>query len=170
MKKAVFLLMVFTILSGCASMSPEECKTANWYQVGYLDGHYGNNPNIIGSYAEDCAEVGISPDREKWQQGFDNGTLIYCSPDNGYTVGAEGREYHGVCSSNLFLQNYQLGRQEYERKQRIEELDRQIADIDIQLANKPDKEKKQYLEENRKRLVRERSDLLTPTVNFNLNF
>lgn len=170
MKRTIIPLTLLTALAGCTSMSPEECKTANWYQVGYQDGLNGHNPNLINNYAEDCGEVGISADNAAWQQGFNNGALIYCSPDNGYSVGVEGREYYGVCSSNLFLENYQLGRQEYERKQRIEELDKQISDIDFQLNNKPAKDTKKYLEEKRKRLVRERSDLLTPTYNFNLNF
>ncbi|MDF5637928.1 DNA repair protein, partial [Vibrio parahaemolyticus] len=33
MKRALIPLALLTLLSGCASMSPDECKTANWYNV-----------------------------------------------------------------------------------------------------------------------------------------
>ncbi len=170
MKRALLPLTLITLLSGCASMSPEECKTADWYNVGYQNGLNGNPPSIINSYTEDCNEAGVTPNRAQWKEGFDKGTIIYCSPDNGYTVGCEGREYYGVCSNKQFLENYQLGRQEYQRQQRIQQIDTEISVIDNQLDNNPDKENAKRLKEKRKRLADERSQLLTPTINFNLNF
>ncbi|WJT10007.1 DUF2799 domain-containing protein [Vibrio harveyi] len=170
MKRALIPLAVLTLLSGCASMSPDECKTADWYRVGYKDGQEGNNPSIINSYAEDCGEAGVTPDREQWKEGFDKGTILYCSPDNGYTVGIEGKEYYGVCSNKQFIENYQLGYQEYQRQQRIQEIDNEISIIDNQLDNNPDKDNAKRLKEKRKRLADERSNLLSPTINFNLNF
>lgn len=170
MKRALIPLALLTLLSGCASMSPDECKTANWYKVGYQDGRDGNDPNVINSYTEDCGEAGVTPDRAKWKEGFDKGTIQYCSPDNGYTVGIEGKEYYGVCSSKEFIENYQLGHQEYQRQQRIQEIDTEISVIDNQLDNNPDKDNAKRLKEKRKRLADERSDLLSPTINLNLNF
>ena len=170
MKRALLPLTLITLLSGCASMSPEECKTADWYNVGYQNGLNGNAPSIINSYTEDCNEAGVTPNRAQWKEGFDKGTIIYCSPDNGYTLGSEGREYYGVCSNKQFLENYQLGRQEYQRQQRIQQIDTEISVIDNQLDNNPDKENAKRLKEKRKRLADERSQLLTPTINFNLNF
>lgn len=170
MKRAPIPFALITLLSGCASMSPEECKTADWYKVGYQNGLNGNAPSIINSYTKDCNEAGVTPNRTQWKKGFDNGTIIYCSPDNGYTVGREGREYYGVCSNKRFLENYQLGRQEYQRKQRIQQLDTEISLIDNQLANNPDEKKAKSLKEKRKKLVGERSQLLTPAINFNVSF
>lgn len=170
MKRALLPLTLITLLSGCASMSPEECKTADWYNVGYQNGLNGKSPSIINSYTEDCNEAGVIPSRTRWREGFDKGTIIYCSPHNGYTVGSEGREYYGVCSNKQFLENYQLGRQEYQRQQRIQQIDTEISVIDNQLDNNPDKENAKRLKEKRKRLADERSQLLTPTINFNLNF
>ncbi|MEF1338715.1 DUF2799 domain-containing protein, partial [Vibrio rotiferianus] len=77
MKRALIPLALLTLLSGCTSMSPDECKTANWYKVGYQDGREGDNPSIINSYTEDCSEAGVTPDRKEWQEGFDKGTILY---------------------------------------------------------------------------------------------
>ncbi|MGF1784652.1 DUF2799 domain-containing protein [Photobacterium swingsii] len=170
MKRALLPITVLTLLSGCASMSPDECKTADWYQVGYQDGVNGNNPSIINDYSKDCAEAGVSADHARWKEGFDKGTILYCSPDNGYQVGIAGKEYYGVCQSEQFVKNYQLGHQQYQVQQRINEIDTQINVIDNQLNNKPDKDTAQRLRKDRKALTEERSDLLTPNINFNLHF
>ncbi|OOF08321.1 DNA repair protein [Salinivibrio sp. PR5] len=170
MKRALLTFTLTTLLSGCTSMSPEECKTADWYNVGYQNGLNGNAPGIIHSYTEDCKKSGVTPNLAQWIEGFDDGTIIYCSPDNGYTVGREGRDYYGVCSSKQFLENYQLGRQEYQRQQRIQKIDTEISFIDNQLANNSDKKNAKQLKEKRKRLENERSQLLTPAINFNFSF
>ncbi len=46
-------------LSGCSSMSIEECNNADWYQVGYSDGLNGNSPKMIDSYISDCSEAAV---------------------------------------------------------------------------------------------------------------
>lgn len=170
MKQALLPLSILTLLSGCASMSPDECKTADWYQVGYQDGQQGKNPNIINDYSKDCAEAGVTADHARWKEGFTKGTILYCSPDNGYQVGLAGKEYYGVCDSKQFVDNYQLGHQQYQVQQRLQEIDNQISVIDGQLSNKPDKDTADRLREQRRALAEERADLLRPDINFNLHF
>ncbi|KGK14402.1 DUF2799 domain-containing protein [Vibrio navarrensis] len=161
-------------LSACTTMSPDECRVANWQQIGYRDGQNGNDPSIIQRYSQDCAEAGVVADSDLWRKGFQQGTVLYCSPDNGYRVGKQGREYYGVCESEQFLNNYQLGRQEYLVQQRIAEIDRQIADIDRQMNSlkdsDKDKQKRNVLQSKRRDLVRERSSLLSPSYNINFSF
>ncbi len=57
-------------LSGCSSMSIEECNNADWYQVGYSDGLSGHSPKMIDSYISDCNEAAVFPDREQWLKGL----------------------------------------------------------------------------------------------------
>ncbi|MDF2152806.1 DUF2799 domain-containing protein [Vibrio sp. CAU 1672] len=170
MKRIAPLFVILALLSGCSSMSPEQCQTADWYRVGYQDGRNGNNPDILYDYIKDCREAGVTPDHHKWQDGFDKGTILYCSPDNGYNVGAEGRTYYGVCSNELFLKNYQLGQQEYQRQQRINALDGEISRIDRQLEAELDKQTAKRLREKRKYLARERSSLISPATQFYFNY
>ena len=45
--KRISLLVGFTILlSGCAAMSVEQCKTANWFKVGEKDGAAGRETRL----------------------------------------------------------------------------------------------------------------------------
>ncbi|GAM55520.1 ATPase [Vibrio ishigakensis] len=69
-KHGLLLGLVVTTMAGCASMSPEECKAANWHQVGYQDGQQGENPQIVNDYTEDCAEAKVVVDRIEWTKGF----------------------------------------------------------------------------------------------------
>lgn len=77
MKRIALLFAMFALLSGCSSMSPEQCQTADWYRVGYQDGRSGNNPNILYEYIKDCREAGVTPNHVEWQDGFDKGTILY---------------------------------------------------------------------------------------------
>ncbi|EDP59656.1 hypothetical protein AND4_10879 [Vibrio sp. AND4] len=156
--------MLITMCSGCASMFHEECKIADWYKIGYENGLNGSAPSIIDGYTQDCNEAEEALNRALWNEGFDKGIGLYCSPENGYTVGSKGKEYYGVCCNKLFLDNYRLGSQIYQRQQRIQQINTKILIIDNQLAN-PDKENTHRLKEKRKRLAGELSLLLTPTNN-----
>ncbi|GAM75993.1 ATPase [Vibrio ishigakensis] len=169
-KHGLLLGLVVTTMAGCASMSPEECKAANWHQVGYQDGQQGENPQIINDYTQDCAEAKVVVDRIEWTKGFHEGTKVYCDPSNGYQVGVEGREYYGVCENPKFLKNYQMGKQEYQRQQRLNNLNAQIASLDDQISHEKDAKKAKQLREQRKDLAHERSQLLNPDVNMNINF
>ncbi|ENM5904709.1 DUF2799 domain-containing protein [Vibrio mimicus] len=174
MKKILFLLFIPLILSACSSMTPEECRSANWQQIGYLDGQNGTNPAIINDYIKDCREAGVYPDQELWHRGFEQGTVLFCSPDNGYRVGKQGREYYGVCSSQQFLTNYQQGYQDYLVQKRLDEINKSIADIDLKLNllkdNSDNKQQRKMLQDQRKELISERSSLLVPERSYKIQF
>ncbi|MBF4498437.1 DUF2799 domain-containing protein [Vibrio vulnificus] len=174
MKKTLLLFLLPFVLTACSSMSPEECRSANWQQIGYLEGQNGVNPTVISDYVKDCRDAGVYPDQEMWQRGFEQGTVLYCSADNGYRVGKQGREYYGVCNNERFLENYQKGYQDYLVQKRLNEINKEISDIDTQLRMlKNDNENKQQrktLESRRKELIRERTSLIVPTRSYNLKF
>lgn len=172
MKVLGLMLIAVSLLSGCASMSPEECQTANWHQVGYQDGLNGHDPSIINNYTKDCADAGVTADHNEWKKGFAEGTKLFCSPEHGYQVGVDGQTYYGVCNSEQFVKNYRLGHQEYQRQQKLNQLNSEIAVVDSQIDSTPagDKKNLRKLEEKRHGLTRERSELLKTNVNINLNF
>ncbi|EHK9185449.1 DUF2799 domain-containing protein [Vibrio vulnificus] len=157
MKKTLLLLLIPMILSACSSMSPEECRSANWQQIGYLDGQNGVNPTVISDYVKDCRDAGVYPDQEMWQRGFE-----------------QGREYYGVCNNERFLENYQKGYQDYLVQKRLNEINKEISDIDTQLRilknDNENKQQRKTLESRRKELIRERTSLIVPTRSYNLKF
>ncbi|ELP5903423.1 DUF2799 domain-containing protein, partial [Vibrio vulnificus] len=100
--------------------------------------------------------------------------VLYCSADNGYRVGKQGREYYGVCNNERFLENYQKGYQDYLVQKRLNEINKEISDIDTQLRilknDNENKQQRKTLESRRKELIRERTSLIVPTRSYNLKF
>ena len=73
MRFALFLLIP-GLLSGCASISEAECRSADWYALGHRDGLlYGIRPQIE-IYARQCRAFGVTASAsvylDGWQLGY----------------------------------------------------------------------------------------------------
>ena len=127
------LLGVLLILSACSSISKEECLAADWYSIGVEDGAKGYDMSRIGNYRKDCAEVGVAPDAEQYNQGRLVGLESFCTYDRGYSEGKRGASNRNVCpQGNLqadFMEGYNDGRYVYDINQQIRQLERQLADV-----------------------------------------
>jgi Protein of unknown function (DUF2799) len=60
--------------TGCASMSDNECRTANWYQRGEQDGLIGLQPRL-DMYSSQCARHGVQPAASDYMQGWQSGNF-----------------------------------------------------------------------------------------------
>ena len=108
----IWLAVVLGGLSGCATMSSEECMTSDWSAIGYEDGSRGFTTDRFGQHRKACAKHGVTPDFTAYQNGRDQGLVEYCQPHRGFNVGSSGGSYHGVCSVNLeadFVDAYNAG-------------------------------------------------------------
>ncbi|WP_037027183.1 DUF2799 domain-containing protein [Psychromonas aquimarina] len=168
--KCSVILLLTTLLTACSSMSPQECKTANWQSIGYSDGQSGVSSNRVNDYIKDCAEAGVSVDTAQWQKAYEKGLNLYCIPENGYRVGRAGEEYYGVCASEQFVKRYNQGHKEYLLETRLEEIDTELQSIRTQIENSSDNEQKKRLREQEKSLLNERSSLLQPSYSFSIIF
>ena len=113
---AILLAIILTGLSGCATMSGDECMTSDWSAIGYEDGARGYTTDRLASHRKACAKHGVTPDFAAYQSGRDQGLVEYCQPSRGFNVGSHGGSYNGVCSVNLeadFLDAYNAGRHLY---------------------------------------------------------
>lgn len=103
------------LLSSCASLSLEQCKNADWRQIGYTDGANGEPASKLQQHASACAKVDIKPDLDAYLSGRMDGLLSYCQPENGFEVGRHGRADNvGDCPPHLrapFLDQYRQGRE-----------------------------------------------------------
>ncbi len=86
-------------LSGCASMSGDECMTSDWSAIGYEDGSRGYTTDRMSKHRKACAKHGVTPDFTAYQSGRDQGLVEYCQPSRGFNVGSNGGSYQGVCNS-----------------------------------------------------------------------
>jgi hypothetical protein len=110
------LAAVLVGLSGCATMSGDECITSDWTAIGYEDGSRGYTMDRLSKHRKACAKHGVTPDFPAYQSGRNQGLVEYCQPNRGFSVGSSGGSYKGVCNVNLegdFLDAYNAGYQLY---------------------------------------------------------
>lgn len=108
------LLVALLTLSGCASMSSNECAFTDWQAQGYQDGAVGASTSKFSDYNRVCADHGITADFGEWQAGRELGLQEYCQPGRAFVLGERGRNYYGVCSAYReaeFLEAYRIGSQ-----------------------------------------------------------
>jgi hypothetical protein len=92
----VALVAGVAALTGCETMSAEECKIADWRSLG----------------SESCGERGFSADPVAYNVGFDAGMYQFCRPENGFSVARRGASFSGACPRELageFYLAYQDG-------------------------------------------------------------
>lgn len=151
------------LLSGCATLSEEECKTADWGRLGHKDGAAGQPESRLAEHAEACAKVGIRPMADLWRAGWDRGVRTYCTPRMGWDEGMAGRSYHGVCrgrsGENDFLAAYRAGSEIHRLQSRIDSNQNEIRRLEKQLSKSRDDEERRKLRRRIRELDDEQSDL-----------
>ncbi|MBB5216963.1 DUF2799 domain-containing protein [Parapusillimonas granuli] len=148
-------LAAATLLASCASMSEQECLSADWREQGYRDGRNGQPLSLVESHREACAKVGVTPDLAAYKAGRAKGVLEYCTTDNAVREGRRGASYRNACPPELegrFLDHYRAGRRVYDAEQRVNSLDSRSRDLQRRLEKEKDEDK-------RKRLRQELRDL-----------
>ncbi|MDX1695997.1 MAG: DUF2799 domain-containing protein [Ketobacteraceae bacterium] len=123
MRRTLFLTVVpALLLSGCATLSEEECLNANWQTIGFEDGIQGYYTERVGQHREACAEYGVAPDMNAYLIGHAQGIERFCTHRKGLELGAKGASYNNVCPRELaedFLSGYHEGRQIYNISQEL---------------------------------------------------
>lgn len=126
MKKLISITALCATLlfvGGCASMSAEECLVSDWHAIGFEDGAAGYTANRIGHHRKACGKHGIAPDFEAYRAGREEGLREFCQPSRGFSLGAAGGRYYGVCSSDQephFVDAYRSGQQLYTLRSNVQ--------------------------------------------------
>jgi hypothetical protein len=61
------------LLAGCAAMTEQECRGANWQALGERDGNvYGTQPRVQ-QYAEQCRAYSVTPAESEYMAGWSYG-------------------------------------------------------------------------------------------------
>ena len=109
-------LVLIATLQGCASLSEEDCLSADWAVMGEVDGQQGRPLSDINRYRRQCAAYGVVPDTEAYLEARERGLVVYCTNRNGYHEGRAGAPHNLVCPATLepdFRGGYELGRAVY---------------------------------------------------------
>ena len=112
----ISVLAVIIFLTGCASVSKEDCLVTDWFEIGRMDGMQGKPRTVFQNRAKPCLEHGISADRQAYYRGHDEGLRHYCTEQRGFELGRQGLAYRSVCPIDLekgFRAGYQNGMRLY---------------------------------------------------------
>lgn len=125
----VLVISVLMGLSGCASMSGDECLTSDWQMIGFEDGSRGYGSERLGEHRKACAKHGVTPDLQAYRQGREEGLRDFCQPARGFNLGSSGGRYNGVCPAEAegeFLDAYRAGYHLYELRANVTSANAQI--------------------------------------------
>lgn len=114
------------MLGGCATLSEEECITADWYQLGVEDGSAGRSLGYLANHRKACAKAGVTPSLVDYEKGHSIGAKRYCVYSNGLALGERGGAYNNLCVGKLeeaFGNGYHLGKARYEQRKMIERVE-----------------------------------------------
>ena len=152
--KIILPLSILTVLlSGCAAMSVEQCKTANWLNVGEKDGAAGRESRL-DQYYSSCQKANIIPNQGLYEKGYQKGLSYYCRPETIFNEALLGRGDFRVCpiekreSLRMYYQvahDYYVADAEFDRSQRdlnyyLKELERN----DLSVKDRDDYKKRLY--------------------------
>ncbi len=128
------------LTTACAPLNKDQCRTANWQQLGYQAGLKGREATRFEEERKACADHHIDADATGWKLGYAQGLGMYCTAAHGYDVGRHGESYADVCppeSDALFRPAFDDGRHVAklvraidDRRSRIDDIGRQLADDD----------------------------------------
>lgn len=124
------LALLVLAMSGCASMSADECVASDWYTIGFEDGSRGYTAARLGDHRKACAKHGVAPDFTAYRAGHDEGLRDFCKPSRGFRLGSGGGNYSGVCSAELepaFLDAYKSGYHLYNLRTQLDSVNHQIG-------------------------------------------
>lgn len=133
--KILLLISLLSLISGCSSLSREECQSANWLARGKSDALKGINEPKNSTYQKDCSEHGVTVDNLNYMKGYNAGLDLYCTYQNGYKIGLNSGGQHLYCQkhSSEFTKGINEGtivfQQNEKKKNAIEELKSQLISI-----------------------------------------
>jgi len=146
------VLLAVALLSGavgCAGMSKSECVSADWRMIGFEDGSQGAGLGRLTRYRSDCADYGVVPDLDAYNDGRYSGLNEFCRPEHGYRLGASGHAYTGVCPAQLeseFLERYRDGQRVHVASARVRDAERDLRNHQQKLDELEAQEKAAKLE------------------------
>ncbi|GHB44796.1 hypothetical protein GCM10007094_37670 [Pseudovibrio japonicus] len=136
MRVGFIVAAVGLTLSGCASLSEDDCKTGDWQGIGVVDGRAGFTSDKLNEHTKACSKYGISPDVNAYMAGRTLGLQSYCTPISGFEQGREDKSYRGVCpiaSEEGFKVGYSLGNQIYVANEAADDAQDEVRNIQYRI-------------------------------------
>ena len=85
-KNLTITLMLCSTLTACSVMNQQECQTANWQALGYIDGSQGASSTQFNERSSACSEYNVRADFKQYQLGYNKGLITYCTESHGFLL------------------------------------------------------------------------------------
>lgn len=169
LKLNITVLSCFLFLGGCQMMNVTECEIANWEALGQQDGLKGY-ASMLESRVKSCEKNHITVslfDKQRYQDAYQKSILNYCTPENIYQLSILGQARINACPEPNYSQIkkiHDVASNFYKNEQELKDLSKKVEEIDDEIDQTTDKDKRyQLLEEQRilsKKLDRLQKDKL----------
>lgn len=156
------------LLSGCTTMSKDECLMGAWGEKGYKDGLSGYDPSRLDDHVSACAKHGVASNPTAYYSAREDGLRTYCTWRSGFSEGRRGNSYRGVCRPEEeaeFIPAWQDGREIYAAESLLSSAQSsynsavsRIRDREDKLAAKQRELRQSGLSDEERRKIRERID------------
>jgi hypothetical protein len=123
-------LALLCTLGGCASLSKNECLSANWEDIGVRDGANGRPEEYLIQHSTACAKVNVAPDRGAWLHGHERGLERFCVPQRAYQIGEYGGGFDAGICRRFDLDRLQVA---YEKGREVHRLGNELGAIDSEM-------------------------------------
>jgi hypothetical protein len=129
---------VLLVMSGCQTLSPTECRIANWAQLGQQDGNAGLDEKIA-LHVEGCAkqQVVVAPSSvAAYRTGYQQGLGYYCRKDRVLELALTGKHNLDVCplASQGALRVYaHTGARVHEARRKLQDLNSEQRQLEQEL-------------------------------------
>ncbi len=128
--RALIPIFCLALLSGCATLDEDQCRTANWHELGVRDGLAGKPASHLREHIKACSEYGVRINEAAYQDGRATGLREYCQLDNAIETGLKGKQYQGVCPASVDRLFQRYNEAAYEVYRLRAEIDRTNSSID----------------------------------------
>lgn len=126
-------------LTGCATLSQQDCIRGDWFGLGINDGRTGQTLNRLDEHQNACSEYGIAVNRDAYYAGREQGLRDYCQFDNAFKTGLNGEQYRHVCPPSIdgiFAHYHSAAFAVYEDRAELERLDGELSSRERDLYDK----------------------------------
>lgn len=110
------MIAVVVTMTGCATITRDQCSNLNPRSQGYADGQKGRTTEAMDKTMRTCQSgdrmgsiQDVSVFKNEYLKAYQEGLKQYCTPENGERVGLLGEDYYGVCPKEVeapFLKEY----------------------------------------------------------------
>jgi hypothetical protein len=122
-------------LAGCATMSEQDCRSADWEAVGREDGVAGAKPDQLEGHRKACARHGVEPQEAAWRAGYAAGLEEFCTAKGGYLAGRDVHGHRDACAGKpreaAFLEAFRRGQEIHAMRRDLAELRQRARDLEM---------------------------------------